>query len=132
MTQARQGGLAMRAYSMDLRERVLADVDAGLGTKAVAEKYRVSRPWVRRLKQRRREEGRIGPRPCRNPRRPALEAHAARLVELVHETPDATLAELRTKLEVSVSLPTLCRALRSLKLSFKKKSRTPASRTGPT
>lgn len=122
----------MRAYSMDLRERVLADCDAGIGTQAVAQKYRVSRAWVRRLKQRRREEGRIGPRPCRNPRRPALEAHAGRLAELVRETPDATLAERRQKLAVSVSLPTLCRALQSLKLSFKKKSCTPRSRTAPT
>jgi len=32
----------MEAYSMDLRVRVMADVDAGMGTKAAAEKYRVS------------------------------------------------------------------------------------------
>jgi hypothetical protein len=35
----------MRAYSIDLRERVLADWDAGLGTNAVARKYRVSPEW---------------------------------------------------------------------------------------
>ena len=32
----------MRAYSMDLRERVLADCDAGLRTGEVAAKFRVS------------------------------------------------------------------------------------------
>ena len=39
----------MRAYSMDLRERVLHDSDAGMQAAAVASKYRVSASWVRRL-----------------------------------------------------------------------------------
>lgn len=42
----------MDAHSMDLRVRVLADSDAGLPAKAVAEKYRVSKSWIRRLKKR--------------------------------------------------------------------------------
>ena len=44
---------------MDLRQRVIADRDAGPGTKAVAEKYSVSAAWVRLLKQHRRERGDI-------------------------------------------------------------------------
>ena len=48
----------MRAYLMDLRERVLRDSDAGLTAAAVAVKYHVSASWVRRLKQRRREGAR--------------------------------------------------------------------------
>ncbi|HLL90148.1 MAG TPA: hypothetical protein VK324_12680 [Tepidisphaeraceae bacterium] len=52
----------MDAYSTDLRERVIADCDAGLGTKAAAAKFRVSPAWVRRLKQHRRERGDIVPR----------------------------------------------------------------------
>jgi transposase len=59
----------MKAYSMDLRERVLADCDAGLPTKAVADKYRVSTAWVRRLKQRRGRTGRSHPAPV--PRGPS-------------------------------------------------------------
>ena len=47
----------MQAYSMDLRVRVMADVDAGLGTKAAAQKYRVSPDWVRKLKRFRRQTG---------------------------------------------------------------------------
>ena len=47
----------MRAYSMDLRERILRDSDAGMKASAVAVKYHVSASWVRRLKQRRRETG---------------------------------------------------------------------------
>ena len=47
----------MAAYSMDLRLRVLRDSDAGMPSQDVAEKYAVSRAWVDRLKQRRRETG---------------------------------------------------------------------------
>ena len=52
----------MRAYSMDLRERILRDSDAGMKASAVAGKYHVSASWVRRLKQRRRETGEVAPR----------------------------------------------------------------------
>ena len=48
----------MAAYSMDLRLRVLRDADAGLPSDELAEKYSVSRAWVDRLKQRRREPAR--------------------------------------------------------------------------
>lgn len=40
----------MRAYSMDLRQRVLADCDEGMAATAAAAKYRVSASCVRRLK----------------------------------------------------------------------------------
>ena len=50
----------MGTYSMDLRTRVLADWDAGMKAEEVAAKYRVSRAWVHRLVQRRRETGEIG------------------------------------------------------------------------
>jgi transposase len=53
----------MAPYSMDLRTRVLADCDAGVGAKEVAAKFRVSRSWVNRLVQRRRETGQVAPRP---------------------------------------------------------------------
>ena len=50
----------MAAYSIDLRLRVLRDADAGLPSDELAEKYSVSRAWVDRLKQRRRENRRGG------------------------------------------------------------------------
>ena len=43
----------MKPYSMDLRLRVLQDCDAGLPTQAVADKYKVSDSFVRKLKRRR-------------------------------------------------------------------------------
>ena len=47
----------MRPYSTDLRDRVSADCDDGMRTRAVAAKYRVSESWVRRVKQRRAATG---------------------------------------------------------------------------
>ena len=52
----------MAPYSKDLRTRVLRDADAGMASKEVAAKYAVSRAWVDRLKQRRRETGETTPR----------------------------------------------------------------------
>src|SRR5262245_40446025 len=122
----------MEPYSNDLRERVLADSDAGLTTKAVAETSRVSRAWVRRLKQRPRQVGEVAPRPARNRRRPAWAEHTDHLADLVRQQPDATLAELRGRLGLAVSLTTVWRAVRALRLTVKKKWPGRRSRTGPT
>ena len=110
-----------RAYSMDLRARVLAACEAGLTSRAGAQQYRVSRAWVDRLKQRRRETGEIGP--CR-PRRfkpSVLAEHMEQLRALVAAQPDRTLVELRAALGVSCSLIAVWRALRRLELTRKKR-----------
>ena len=120
----------MRAYSLDLRERVLADCDSGHSNDAVAQKYQVSAAWIRRLKQRRRESGTIEPRVRRGPS-PRLAAHAERLENLVEQRPDATLQELREALGVQASVPTLCRALQHLRLTVKKKCCGPPSKIVP-
>jgi len=121
----------MDAYSIDLRKRVLEDCDAGGSTRQVALKYRVSESWVRRLKQRRRESGEIAARCSRNKLQPQWLPYAERLQTLVAEQPDATLRELRERLGVSLSETTLCRALRRLQLTFKKKSCMRPSKIGP-
>jgi transposase len=111
----------MRPYSMDLRERVWADCRAGMKTPAVAEKYSVSESWVRRLKQRHRATGSLAPRPPSPGRPVVLAPHEARVRELVRDDPDATLAELRRRLGVTVSLSTLSEYLRRINFSFKKR-----------
>jgi transposase len=119
----------MRAYSMDLRERVLRDSDTGMLADVVAERYHVSGSWVRWLKQRRRETGEVGPRPRRYGPRRKLAPHVHTLAALIQEQPDRTLAELQEALGLSVSLPTICRAVQQLGLRVKK-NRTP-QRTRP-
>lgn len=111
----------MKPYSMDLRQRVLDDCDAGLPTKEAAAKYRVSPAWVRRLRQRRRETGAVAPARPRTGPRPSWDAYADRLREAIRQAPDATLAELRQRLGLAVALSTLWRAVAALGLTVKKK-----------
>ncbi len=118
-----------KAYSMDLRQRVIADCDAGMGSTAAARKYAVSPAWVRRLKQHRRERGDIAPRHGGHYPR---QFDRDRLAQLVQEQPDATLMELRDALGVNVSISAICVALKQLRLTFKKSRSTRRSRTAPT
>ena len=111
----------MRAYSMDLRERVLLDSDAGMKAADVAAKYRVSGSWVRLLKQRRRETGEVAPRVQRHGRRCMLEPHLHTLADLIAAQPDRTLAELKDALATPASVPTVWRAVRARGLTVKKK-----------
>ncbi len=111
----------MHAYSLDLRTRILDDCDRGLTTRAVATKYSVSESWVRRLKQRRRDQGELAPRVPAAGRKPGWPAYADRLRAAIGETPDATLQELRDRLGLAVALSTLWRAVAALGLSVKKK-----------
>ena len=114
----------MRAYSMDLRERVLRDSDAGMIAAVVAEKYHVSGSWVRLLKQRRRETGEVASRRQRYGPRPMLEPHLHTLAALIGAQPDRTLAELKEALGTPASVATIWRAVRGLGLRVKK-NRTP-------
>jgi transposase len=122
----------MQPYSMDLRVRVLADLDAGLPVKDVAAKFSVSPAWVRRLRQRRRESGETAPRTPRRTRPCLAQTHGAQLRAAVAVQADATLAELRQQLGLTVALSTLWLALDALGLRLKKKSPAPPNRTDPT
>jgi transposase len=110
------------AYSMDLRTRVLQDSDAGLSSKELAARYRVSLAWVDALKQRRRETGQVGPRKQVKFRARALAGQESRLADLVVAQPDATLAELRAGLQTTASLATIWRELERLRITIKKNS----------
>lgn len=123
----------MPPYSLDLRQRVLAAVDAGQHSRAqLASLFRVSTAWIRRLVQRRRQTGAIAPLAQRRGPAPALDdGRRQRLAQLVRETPDATLAELRDRLG-GVSVSTVWRALAALGLTRKKSHCTPARRAART
>jgi len=110
----------MAPYSMDLRSRVLRDSEAGMPSKEVAVKYSVSRAWVDRVKQRRRERGETAPRKQTKIRHRVLEGQEDRLVFLITARPDATLAELRDALRTSAALSTLWREIDRLGLTVKK------------
>ena len=109
----------MRTYSMDLRLRVLRDSEKGLESDEIAEKYEVSRSWVDRVKQRKREFGEIEPRRGSG-RKPLLKPHYGRLQQLLQKQPDITLKEIREELKISVALQSISVALKKLGYTFKK------------
>ena len=112
----------MAAYSLNLRKRVLRAWDGGMDAESVAAKYDVSRAWVHRLVQRRRETGSIAPRPQTKFRPRVLAGHEVRLAALIAASPDATLAELREALPTTAGLSTLWRAIARLGFTVKKNS----------
>ena len=118
----------MQAYSLALRERVVADREAGLPTGEVARKYRVSAAWVRRLLQRYRASGQVAPKRRTRYPAPLLAPYRQQLAALIAAQPDATLAELRAALGVSVSLTTVWRAVRQLGLTVTKSPARPRPR----
>ena len=111
----------MEAYSKEFRRDVLRACDSGKGTREVALQFKVSESWVRRIKQQRRETGKVAPATTRNTT-PKWVKHADKIREAVAEKPDRTLDELVERLGYAVPRSTLDRALKVLKLTFKKKS----------
>jgi transposase len=114
----------MRAYSNDLRERIVVAVERGdHSLRQLAHLFSVSLSFIVRLRQRQRRTGSVQPEPHAGGTPPKLDADAdARLRQFVHDQPDATLAELRERLGVCCTLATICRALQRLRLTRKKKT----------
>jgi transposase len=122
----------MEAYALDLRQRVCAAYDQGDCVQDVAERFEVGRWFVHKVLRQRRLEGSIAPKPRgRGPAATIGPADRARLKKLLRTKPDATLAELCRSLVaaggVAVSVPTMCRTLKRLRLPLKKRRSTPAS-----
>lgn len=116
----------MRPFSFDLRQRIIAALDAGQAVSVVAERFSVSPRTVRRYRQRWRALGTLDPQPHPGRSRLIHGGDEAALREQVLAAPDATLREHREQWHarsgVWVSESTLCRALQRLQLTVKKNS----------
>jgi transposase len=114
----------MGPYSMDLRERVIAAVDAHEGSlRQLARRYRIGTSTLTRWLRRRRRWGTIAPKPHGGGHPSALDAAArCRLRAAVRKQPDATLEELAQRIGVPCSRMAIFRALKKLRISRKKKS----------
>ena len=110
----------MAPYSMDLRERVVRAWDVSGDADDIASTFAVSRAWVHRLVQRRRETGSIAPRQQTKFRSRVLAGQEDRLTALINARPDATLVELRDALPTTAALSTLWREIDRLGLTVKK------------
>ncbi len=116
----------MRAYSLDLRQKVVAAVERGDSTiEEVAANFGVGQTFVKKMLRQHRETGDLSPRPHGGGQTARLSAkHIKFLRREVARSPDKTIPALRDQLEeragISVSTPTVSRALSRLGLSRKK------------
>jgi len=121
------------AYPLEFRKAVAAAYDECGSSIDVAAQFHCSESWVRRLIQRRREDGSLLPRPPKRPdRRKLKEQDMAELARLIDESPDMTLQELADALPTPVSLATVHRATKRLQLPLKKSRSTPPNRNART
>ena len=117
----------MEAYSMDLRSRVVNSYLAQEGSQAdLAEQFKVSERWVQSLLRQVRESGSLEPLPHGGgrPRVISFDKEAV-LLQVIAETPDASLDELRERCDIKGSRMCIARAFKRLNIT-RKKSRSSA------
>jgi transposase len=122
-----------RPYSVDLRERVVRAVEAGLSRRATARRFEVSVSFVVKLLQRWRRRGIVEPERYGGWKRAALAVHAERVHALVAAEPDLTIAELRSRLAsagIHTSPAAISRFLTAEGLTRKKRRNTRPSKNG--
>ena len=110
-----------RAYSQDLRERV---IDAGTSARQAAERFGIGVAtaivWVRRAR-----EGERSARKQGQPKRSKLDQHREFLLALIEAEPDITIAEMQERLRneagIAASVGTVWTFLDRAGLTFKKR-----------
>lgn len=123
-----------RAYSDDLRWRVITAVSGGMSARAAAVRFGVGVSTAIVWARRHRESGERSAR--RQGKRPGskLDAHEAFILTLIDETPDITLIEIGKRLQgehgMSACAATLHGFLAKRGMTFKKRPRTRVSRIG--
>lgn len=114
-----------RPISMDLRERAVAAVEAGLSRHQSAAQFKVGVASVIRWCERKRLTGSVSPKPMGGKVKPKLGPHREWLLARVKEAPSLTLEELRAELAergVKVVVSTIWTFLDREKQTFKKNS----------
>jgi len=126
----------VKSLSEDLRERVIAAVEAGASRRQAAARFGVSASSAVRWMQAWLQQDRIAPQRQGGDRRSAhVEGHADFLLAQIEKTPDLTIVEIQALLKergVTVSYGSLWRFFDRHQITFKKKRRTPLNRSGLT
>jgi transposase len=123
-----------KSYSMDLRERVQAQIAGGQSRRGAAEQFAVSASFAVKLAARVLRTGSAAPaRQGRPPGGGKLAAHLPMLLAWVEAEPDITMPELSAKLkaeqDVTAHPASLSRVLLKAGLSFKKNAAGIGNRT---
>jgi transposase len=125
-----------RAYSQDLRDRVIDAALGGMPARRAAVQFEIGIAtaivWVRRA----RTSGERAARRQGQPRRSKLDPQRAFLLGLVELTPDMTIVEMQQRLAaergIEASVGTIWTFLDRCGLTFKKSPRMRLSGIGPT
>ena len=116
----------MRAYSTDLRQRVVQALQGGQTQTQVAQRFELSLSSVQRYARKWREQQDLEPRPIPGRARLLTQTQQLELAELVRSRTDWTLQSLaqawQQRSDKVVSLATLHRYLRRLDYSYKKRA----------
>jgi transposase len=121
-----------KGYSKDLRERVVAMVEDGESRREVARVLDLAPSTAVRWLERWTTTGSVEAKPGTGHSRSPLQAHAAWLLDLVAQTPDLTLEEIRDRLKrekkLEVAVSSVWRFYDRHAITFKKSP--PRSRAG--
>jgi len=109
--------------SMEIRELIKTNYDAGMSVKAICNAFRVGKSSVYRFKQRDRETGTIEPT-CQNCGRKSevCDEKLKELDTLIAENPDITLTEIKEQMRLSIQKSQIGNIIR-LKLGYRYKKR---------
>jgi transposase len=120
----------MGIASAQVRQRAIAAYESGRGTQAqVARLYGVDISTFQRWLQRYWQTGRSAPLPRGHNPSALGDSQMRQLDELVRQTPDATLEQLRAELGVDCSLVAIHNALKRLGYRYKKNAAGQRTRT---
>jgi transposase len=116
----------MKAYSIDFRKKILQVYEqGGTSIRKLAARFYVSKGFVMNLIKLKRETGDIQPLQQGGSQKSVLATYKSQLIEMVEKYPDYTLSEYceywRCNYKESVSPSMMCRELKKLNLTRKKK-----------
>lgn len=125
-----------RAYSLDLRQRVIDAIEGGLSTREAALRFAIGKATAGAWHRLWRRTGDVRPGRQGNPGGSKLDAHEGFILDLVEAHKDISLAEITDRLAtergVRTCPATVCGFFHKRGLTFKKRRRTPPSRTART
>jgi transposase len=125
-----------RAYGVDLRARVVESIEGGLSHRQAAARFEVGIATAGAWHRAWRRTGAMRPGRQGNPGRSKLDAHEGFILGLIEERKDIALHEMAERLDAEHGLrvhpSTIWYFLDRRAITFKKRPRTPPSRSGRT
>ena len=116
----------MKPYSIDFREKVVkAYEQEDTSIRKLATRFDVSKAFVQRLLKQKKVKGHVQPEKQGGSMKSELDGYSTQLTQMVEKHPDATLSEYCEYWGEThnqwVSTSTMCRTLKRLQLTLKKR-----------